>query len=73
MKYKVTLSSETDINNEEWIYVRLYNDKGSLQESKCFYASEIEKAQQTYDDWIEFLTINNDMWKKIELKSTIIE
>lgn len=73
MRYKVTLSSETDINNEEWIYVRIYNDKGLIQESKCFLGSEIVEAQQTYDNWVEFLTTNDDLRKKVELKSTIIE
>jgi hypothetical protein len=73
MKYKVTLSSETDINNQEWIYVRLFDENGDCKESKPFYASEISKAQETYDAWVEFLTINNDMWKKVQLKSTIIE
>lgn len=73
MKYKVTLSSETDINNQEWVYVRLYDENGYCKESKCFHAFEINDAQTTYDNWVEFLTINNDMWKKVELKSTIIE
>ena len=73
MKYKVTLTSETDINNQEWIYVRVYDENGYCKESKPFSASKIEKAQETYNEWIEFLTINNDMYKKVELKSTIIE
>jgi hypothetical protein len=73
MKYKVTLSSETNINNQEWIYVRLFDENGYCKESKPFYANEISKAQETYDAWVEFLTINNDMWKKVELKSIIIE
>ena len=72
MKYKVTLTSETDINNQEWIYVRLLNNINKLVESKCFYVSEIDKAQETYNNWVEFLTINDDLWKKVELKSTII-
>ena len=73
MKYKVTLTSETDINNQEWIYVRVYDENGYCKQSKPFNASEIDKAQETYDNWVEFLTINNDLWKKVELKSTIIE
>lgn len=73
MKYKVTLTSETDINNEEWIYVRLYDENGYCKESKSFFPSEIEEAQENYDKWVEFLTLNNDLWKKVELKSTIIE
>jgi hypothetical protein len=73
MKYKVTLTSETGINNKEWIYARVYNENGYCIESKPFSASEIEKAQETYDTWVEFLSINNDLWKKVELKSTIIE
>jgi hypothetical protein len=73
MKYKVTLTSETDIENQEYIYVRVFDENNNCKHLRFFTPERMKDAEQLYNDWIEYLTINDGIKKITELKSTIIE